>query len=356
MSKLSNYEIMNSLYPKTPPTWDKRISTESKEFWDKSQTVISGPNFMPLRNEIFNELINRIALTIVNTKAFVNPLAQFKAGMVEYGDVIQEIGVDVVQEQKFEGSQLPGSAPDQFRKWKPDVQAAYHRINRESVYPITIEDPRMRRAFIEPNGLSSLIMEIVSMLDNSNTIDEYIYCKRMFKDYLENKEYPVKGSQVVSVPSIEDMACDGCLIKEFVETVKTTMRMMTFPNRQYTSMGQMTQTRQDNMSVFLTVPYTVKQEVHVLSQAFNPEYLNINVPIIGLDSIDDDGEIIGVIADNSAFRIYDTLRTTGTSDNALGLYKNMFMHIHQIYMTSPFKNIVFLKAGPKGEPLKGKIK
>lgn len=337
---VSNYEVMKLMYPQTPATWDTRISLESKDYWDTAKILIASPNFQPLRNEIFNELVNRIAITKVRKMSFNNPLSQFKSGSMPYGDTMQEIASDVIKERKFQGGEV-----DQFKIFAPDVHAAYHRVNRESVYTVTNQDPRMRRAFIDEFGLQALINEIISLMGGSNEIDEFIYTKKLFNTYYTNTEAPPQPTQIITVPDLTSPSRTKEDIDKFIEVVKKNMRLLVFPNRNYNSAKLMTQTKPSDMTLFLNVDYTVVNEIYNLSSAFNPEYLNLSVPIIGLDKFDDKGEIIGMIVDNDSIEIYDTLRTMTTADNALGLYKNYFYHVQQLYAMSPFKNVIFLKKG-----------
>lgn len=332
---VTDYALMRALFPQVPPHWDSRISLDSQEYWNASRTLIASSNFQPIRNEVFENLINRIALTKVQTMTFNNPLKMFKRGELAYGDTVQEIGTDVIQQHQFHGGE-----PDQFAKYEANVQAVYHRINRQVNYRVTIDDARMRRAFTEEGSLVKLVNEIVSMMGGSNEIDEYIYTKQLFNAYYTNTEVPVRDSQIIKVPDLT-VARDSASINKFIEQTKLAMRRMTFPSRNYTSAGQMTQTHPTNMMCFLNLEYSVVNEIYNIANAFNPEYLELKIPIIGIDDFESP-DIVGVILDTSAVDIYDNLRTIKTADNALGLYRNHFYHVWQLYMMSPFKNVIFL--------------
>lgn len=335
-TKVTDFAIMKALFPIVPPTWDKRISFESQEYWNTAKTLIASPNFQPIRNEIFENLINRIALVKIRTLNYNNPLKMFKRGELAFGDVVQEIATDIIEQQQF-GLE---DEPDQFKKFKADVQSAYHRINRQVYYPITIEDARMCRAFTNEGDLQTLIGEILSKMGGSNEIDEYIYTKQLFDAYYKNTEIPLQPTQILKVPNLTDDSSDKD-IKKFILTVKKTMRKMAFPSRNYTTSGIMNNTNPSDMTCFLTTDYASINEVNNLSSAFRPEYLDLNVPIIGIDDFADDS-IVGVILDSSGVDIYDNLRTIKSADNALGLYRNHFYHIWQTYLMSPFKNVIYL--------------
>lgn len=335
--KVDNFTVMNALYPDgADPSWDSRINLQSREFWDTNKVLLSSSSFQPLRNQILEELINRIALTKIRHMNFLNPLRMLKKGEMLFGDTIQEIATDVLDNEKFKGGQT-----DQFEIKKPVVKAAYHRVNREDLYRVTIEDPRMRRAFLDDYGLQELINEIISMMGGSNEVDEYVYCKQLFTAYYNGTEQPLLSTQIIKVPDLENDPSKANLDK-FITQMKLTMRKMMFPNRLYNSAGLMSQTKPDEMMCFLKIDYTVFNEVYNLSSAFRPEYLDLEVPILGLDDFGEDSEIVGIICDKRTFEIYNNLMTVASAENGRSLYRNFFYHIHQTYLGSPFYNAIFL--------------
>lgn len=343
MNNFSNADIINTLYKYEPPTWASRISPGSRDYWTAAKQIISAENYQPVMNEIYKDLVNRIALTIITPNKTTNPLSIFKRGRIEFGDVIQELNTDVISEEKFEGGE-----PDQFKKSKAPVTAAYSRINRESVYTTTIEDPRLRRAFIEAGGLNALLTELVAMLRKSNTVDEYIFSKRLITDTYTNTDIPVQKTQTIFVPDLSSPDASKEEINKFIFLVKKTMRRFPFNSRNFTASRAMQSTNPSDMAMFLHVDYITINEINNLSSAFSPEYLNLNVPMIGMDDfgVDEQGNptnnIVGVICDNRAFDIYDTLNQATVSQNAKGLYQNHFLHIHQLYKASAYRNIVWL--------------
>lgn len=348
MARVDNIEVMQALYPDgLPASWGNRISIENKQYWEATKTIIASDAFTSIRNEIFDDLINRIGKTIVHKKSFANPLSMFKRGEMEYGSVIQEIATDVVKGEEFK----PGNV-DQFEVAPSTVKAVYHQINRQSVFRVTEPDPRIRRAFIDPTGLSQLIESIVSQMGGSNEIDEFEYTKQLFRDVYFNTEMPIQPTQIIKVPRVRpDSRKED--INIFLSIFKSYMYKLRFPNRGFTASGIMTQIDPADMVCFLESDAIVLNEVFNLATAFAPEYLNLKVPLIALDSFEDFNEegkvekrnnIIGVICDKNAFSIYDTLRQVTQSENARALYRNYFYHVHQIYMPSPYKPIAFIVA------------
>ena len=53
--------------------------------------------FQPRMNEFVSALVNRIARVVVTSKLYSNPLAFAKKGLLEYGETIEEIFVDIAK-------------------------------------------------------------------------------------------------------------------------------------------------------------------------------------------------------------------------------------------------------------------
>ena len=58
--------------------------------------------FQPRMNEFVSALINRIARVVVTSKLYSNPLAFAKKGLLEYGETIEEIFVDIAKANAYD--------------------------------------------------------------------------------------------------------------------------------------------------------------------------------------------------------------------------------------------------------------
>lgn len=335
----TNYELVKALFPTTPATWDSRINLTSQANWAAAATVIAADDYDVARNQIFSALINRIGLVKIKEASFSNPLSMFKQGYMSFGDTMQEIAVDVTQAQTY----ATGNAP-QFETADPQVSAAYHRVNRQDFYKTTVYDAQLQYAFTEEYGLSTLIKTIISTLQESNTIDEFIYTKKLITDFALNKAVPLQASQIITVDNITTRPRSATAINYFLEDVKTKMRAMGFPSREYNAAGQMKQTSPNGLVLVLNSNITVINEVSNLASAFRPEYLDLNIPIISVDQIDpNDKNVIGAIMSRSTLDIRTTKEAFTMASNAQALYTNYFLHIHQIYSASPFETFMLIK-------------
>lgn len=346
----SNAKLIELAYEKTPPTFDGRLSEGTKKFFIERNVIISTDEFVPLQNEIFKTLINRIGLTSFVNLSTSNPLSTFKSGSMAFGDTIQEISNDIIEGRHFEGSNVQ---KDQFKPYNNDVNSAYYRINRQDYYPVTVYGPDLNRAFLNANGLQQLISGILGTLDKSNTVDEFILTKRLFKEHFTGKIKPIQKTQVVEVPNIVSGNATTADIKTFIETVKKVAKAMTFNSRDFNQMQYMSAVNPSDMVMVCDYRASIVNEVQNLSGLFNPQYNAINMPIIDVDNFStnkdgspdaDMGKVIAIMCDKNTFDIKKTFSQVTNSANAESLYTNYFFHIHQLYRASPFRSCVYFVA------------
>ena len=79
-----------------------------------------------LQNEFINALVNRIGLVVVTSKTYENPISMFKQGLLEYGETIEEVFVNISEGFDFD----PVDAQDTiFKRYIPDVRSTFHVMN-----------------------------------------------------------------------------------------------------------------------------------------------------------------------------------------------------------------------------------
>jgi hypothetical protein len=115
-------------------------------------------DYPALQNEFLSALINRIGRVLISTRMYENPWSRFKKGMLDYGETVEEIFTNIAKPYEFEGSHTTPTS--QFKKYKPDVRAAFHVMNYRKYYPVTIEQQKLRQAFLSAEGVTNLIADI----------------------------------------------------------------------------------------------------------------------------------------------------------------------------------------------------
>lgn len=308
-----------------------------------------------LQNEFLNVLINRIARVVVTSKSYENPWNMFKKGFIEMGETVEEIFIDLIRPFQYD----PAVAENElFKREKPDVKSAFHYINYQKFYKVTIERQTLRKAFLTYDGVTDLISDITKQLYTSMNYDEFQSMKYMLAVALLSGF--VKASQVDT-----DTADAGAI------AFKSTSDLFTFMNTDYNPVGVHTLTEKNEQYLIINSRYNAKMDVETLATAFNmskAEFMGHRVVVdsfgkldtdrlavlfaddpnyieIGKDDLTSLDKIPAVLVDENWFQIYDNLLQFTDVENAQGLYWNYFLHAWKTFSVSPFSQAVAFVSG-----------
>lgn len=308
-----------------------------------------------LQNEFLNALINRIARVVVTSKSYENPWSMFKKGFIEMGETVEEIFIDLIKPFQYD----PAVAENElFKREKPDVKSAFHYINYQKFYKVTIERQTLRKAFLTYDGVTDLISDITKQLYTSMNYDEFQSMKYMLAVALLSGF--VKTSQVDT-----DTADAGAI------AFKSTSDLFTFMNTDYNPVGVHTLTEKNEQYLIVNSLYNAKMDVDTLATAFNmskAEFMGHRVVVDSFGKLDidrlavlfaddpnyveiDEGELTlldtipAVLVDENWFQIYDNLLQFTDVENAQGLYWNYFLHAWKTFSVSPFSQAVAFVSG-----------
>lgn len=318
-------------------------------------------DYPALQNEFLSALINRIGRVLISTKMYENPWTRFKKGMLDYGETVEEIFTNIAKPYEFEGSHTTPTS--QFKKYKPDVRSAFHVMNYRKYYPVTIEQQKLRQAFLSAEGVTNLIGDIVNSLYTGANYDEWLTMKYLLaKTILKGRMYPVE-----TMPISADNA------KAIVTTVKENSNILEFPSTKYNPAHVFQHTKKSEQVIFINARFDAIMDVNVLASAFNmdkAQFMGQRVLIDSFGSLDrdrlnelfaddpnyvpiTDAEIAALdtipmaVVDEKFFMIFDNLNEFTEIYNAELLYWNYFYHQWKTFSTSPFSNaLVYVPTTP----------
>ena len=288
-------------------------------------------NYSAGQNEFLRALINRIGLVVIKNKLYKNPLAEFKKGMLEFGDTIEEIFVDIAKAKAYAIEPQRNDLGDVYEVTRPDVKSRFHKINRQDFYPVTINQSDLMKAFTSIQNLDDFISKIIESLYTGAEFDEFLLTKNLIGDY-KDKFYSVQ------VPAVTDEES----AKEFAVIARQYANNLTFLSDKYNYAGVKNFTPHSDQEIFLRSDYEARISVDVLAYAFNMSKADFLSRAIILDDFgsDEDDDTVAILVDKDWFMIYDTKYEMTEQYNARYLYWNYFLHIWQIYSTSEFANAI----------------
>ena len=306
--------------------------------------------FQPLANTFLSALVNRIGRVIINSKMYSNPWAGFKRGLLEYGETIEELFVNIVQAQDFD----PETAENEvFKRKIPDVRSAFHTMNYQKFYKTTVSNDQLRQAFLSFEGISDLIGKIAEALYTSANYDEYLVMKYMVCYAMEHGAFhPVTIAQPTAANS-----------NSVVTTLKATSEKLQFLSADYNQAGVYNHTPKGDQYFIMTADFSSIVDVETLARAFNIDKVTLMGHTVIIDQFTFTTsetarlqELLGtqykdlttslfadvpcVCVDRDFFMIFDNFQNMTEQYNGEGLYWNYWLHQWKTFSTSPFANAV----------------
>lgn len=313
--------------------------------------------YTPLQNEFLNALVNRIARVIITSKMYSNPLSMFKKGLIDFGETIEEIFVNIANPHQYDVEESENKV---FAREIPDVRAAFHTLNYKKFYKQTIQNKDLNQAFLSWDGITDLISKIVNAMYTAANYDEFVTTKYMLaKAILDGR---------LSAITVDANDAKGAVTK-----IKGVSNALTFMSNNYNAAGVQTFTDKNEQYLLVNSQFDSEIDVEVLASAFNmskAEFMGHRILIDGFGTLDvarlnalfkDDpnyeepsqdtltalNAIPAVLVDKNFFMIFDNMYEFTENYNGQGLYWNYFYHTWKTFSMSPFANaLVFVPAVP----------
>lgn len=310
--------------------------------------IMDYPN---LQNEFLSALVNRIGRVLITSKMYSNPWSMFKKGLLEFGETIEEIFVNIAKPFQFDQAVAESEV---FKREIPDVRAAFHIMNYQKFYKATISNDQLRQAFLSWEGITDLIAKIVDAMYTGANYDEFLTMKYLLaRHILDGHMYPVQ----IPTVSTENM-------KTIVSDIKGISNAMEFLSTDYNLTGVATHTPKADQYMLINSKFDAIMDVEVLASAFNmkkAEFLGKRVLVDSFGKLDiarlaelfkDDptyieptsdeltalDKIPAVIVDKDWFMIFDNYQNFTEQYNGQGLYWNYWYHVWKTFSVSPFAN------------------
>lgn len=317
-------------------------------------------DYPALQNEFLSALVNRIGRVLITSKMYDNPWSFFKKGLLEFGESVEEIFVNIAKPFQFDPAVAESNV---FKREIPDVRAAFHIMNYQKYYKATISNDQLRKAFLSWQGISELIAKIVDSMYTGANYDEFQTMKYMLaRHILDGHMYPVE------IPTVET---DN--MKSIVSAVKGVSNKFTFLSPNYNLAGVQAYTAKTDQYMLINSQFDATMDVEVLASAFNmdkAEFSGRRVLVDSFGSLDtarlaelfagdityneissDELEALdaipAVLVDKDWFMIFDNFYNFTEQYNGEGLYWNYWYHVWKTFSVSPFaNNALFIPGKP----------
>lgn len=334
----SGINTMNYIRRNSSQAYQDAVPVATKTNIQEIGNILLNDAYQPMLNEFVNNLINRIALTIVRNKSYDNPLAMFKKGSVPLGTDIQDIYENPANPEPYEYTDV--AMQKLLTITDPDTHVAYYRRNRQDLYTKTITREGLQGAFASWDKFNDFITAITQSLYSGNYISEFDYTKGLIDGAYDNNKVIVEV-----VDAVEDEASATA----FVKKLRALYSKMSFPSTEYNAYSKFsgakgvikTWTNKDRICVIVTADIMSEVDVDVLARAFNMDKADFLGRVIEIDKFENP-EIQAVICDEAWLQIYDNIFRFDEFYNARTMSWNEYLHAWGTFAICPFANAVIL--------------
>lgn len=307
--------------------------------------------YEPVRNAFINAMINKFAFTIISSKAWADPWAFVERGYLEYGETVEEIFVNIANSMSYD----PAAAPTrELARTIPDIRGAFHTMNFQKMYPVTVSRAQLNQAFLSYAGVTDLIAAIVNSLYTAMEYDKTLIKKFLLAEQISKHSMPYK-----TIPA-ELKSSDA------VVQMRTAVNEMSWLNNVYNASGVYNADDFDDLFIITTAANRARFDVDVAAMAFNIDKVdwlghvmtvdNFNLDIPRLEKIltesnypyegelqvleDDMQGVSFIIISRDYLQIYTNFREMTSNYVASGLYWNYWLHNWMTFSASPFAQAV----------------
>lgn len=323
----------------------QRVPDPSVQGITATMKALFSPTDRRLMNEFMDILINKVAFTIVHKKRWDNPLAVFTGRQMSYGAHIEEVALRWLKAHSYKDDwgDRAEDVMNLLKIQRPDGRVAYHTINRNDQYLITVNEEELEEAFTSESGLAELLSAIMDVPYNSDQYDTYKIMMELMAMYEK-----VWGFYKYHLDAIPEDEASG---KTFLTAVRELTGLLQFPR---TTFNAQTITdipvfaKPSELVLFVTPRIDAVLDVNVLAYTFNLELADIKLRKIVVDEFPIP-DAVALLTTEDFFVVHDKLYTNTSFYNPNTLSTNYYLTHRSLNSVSPFVPAILFTLG-EGTP------
>lgn len=331
-----------------------RVPDDNRSLHNIGEYIMS---YEPYMNAYITALVNRIARVIVTSRVWKDKWAVFEMGKLDYGETVEEIFVNIAKPHSYD----PAKAETQvFKREIPDVRAAFHSMNYQKFYKVTISNDQLRQAFLSYYDMNVLIARIVDSLYTGMNLDVFLT-----KKYMLAREAINGGIYTVVTKPISG---DGADPDDAIAKYRQYTNNLEFLKTLYNRAGVRNSTPISDQVIIVPNEAEATLGVKVLAAAFNlseVDYISKRIPVDSFEfDADDEARLAELFANDSTYKpftseekkalqlisavklakdwfmCFDNFEQFTENYNGEGVYWQYFFHVWKTFSVSPFANAV----------------
>lgn len=327
----NNSTIIGKFWLQGTNDMQQRIPNPSQAGVDQTIRELFKPMNGMYLNQFMDFMVNRIGLAYTRQQEFKNPLREFVKQKLYYGSTVTE-----TQLAWIKGHSYNIDAEDVFKTYYPDGLQAFHSVNFENQYPITISREMMRMAVANETGLNELIAAVMQQPMNA---DEYDTMNAMLDLFTKMDEYYGFYRQ-----HLDAAPTDEASARAMLKAMQELSYNLTIPTTIYSQVDLPVVVRPDELVMFVRADAMASVNVDGLAPLFHMEkadvpYRVITIPTPAWPLGDND---YSILTTSDFFQVYPVDYVMSSQYNPKTLANNTWLTDRKIISASPFvPTIVF---------------
>lgn len=313
-------------------------SIDDLGYLDSTQTLGT------LANEILGNAINKMAKTYIDVADFKTPFTRFIVDKIEFGNIIEDINVNLVKGKTWTNCSDMGEANLDYIE-KPTIKVTYQNQSYKTLYEYSLEDSDIQKAFHDKYSLdvylSSFFQSVVSAINVD--IENFSIATLSLEDtYNEN--------MIVEIDKPEDATTAKAFMKAIAEYKDNLKRL----SNGYNLIAHDTLTDPDKLVLVVRDDVRRELDFEYLSGVFNLSKVELDTSILGVQAfgsstssddstIVENDDILAVLMDEEAFYIHNRYEENETVRNGRGRFENYYYHRDWIFGFRLGKNRILFK-------------
>ena len=307
-------------------------------------------------NAYVEAMVQRIGRVFMDVSEFENPLRRLIAGDNPMAHLVQELHFNPIE---AEGNFTPAGSNPLGRRDHENVSVAYHQMNYQPYYAISVDRVGMMNALSSWEDLNRFWAAKMQSMYLGAGIDEYVAMRKVINDAIADT---TEGSVLPSAYVGEITARDSDSGKALVQAIKVLVESLKFPHT-YNQAGVLNVNRPEDFVLLVNKDVAPNLDVYTLASLFNPGLVEIPQDKRNVFTIDtfasvgseatndaaaveaDNQDVLGVLTTRRWFKFFETMRTVRPIENPQGLFTNFFLHRWLTLSLSPFETCVVLRSG-----------
>ena len=312
--------------------FQQRVPEPSVHGLAQTMNALFQPMNRAYLNQFMDILINKVAFTVVRGKRWQNPLAVFEKRKVDYGATIEEIALKWITAHSYrdDWGDRVDDITNLLKVNRPDGSVAYHSVNRQDTYPISINEAELMAAFKSENGLNELVSRIMELPANADAYDTYRIMLQLIAMYEAN--WGFFKVYLSAAPTDETTG------KEFLTKIRTVAGKLRFPSSLYNALSVQdipTFADASELVLLITPEAQANLDVQTLASVFNLDLAEIKYRTIVVDEFPIP-DAVALLTTEDFFVVHDVTYMTTSFFNPQTLTTNYYLHHRSINSVSPF--------------------